>query len=278
MSQDSNFEIVTATINQMKWIISMAKDEGWNPGEDDFVFQLADPTGYFIGLLNGEPICCISATKYNIQAEMGYYVVKKEHRGLGYGRAIMQHSLKYLKGYNILIYALQHKIGTYETIGFKKHEAMIRYAGIIAKKEVISDNIYSARDIPLDKIVEYDARYFAEERKKFLSAWLMIGTANSFVYKIGDNIRGLGAIRKAQDGYRIGPLYAETPDIAITLFHRLCQDYENCKITVECPASNADAKELVKKFKLDKVFQGSTMYSGELPKVNLNHIYGVITH
>ena len=43
----------------------MANDQEWNPGLQDGVgLHTADPTGYFIGPLNGQPIRCILAVRH----------------------------------------------------------------------------------------------------------------------------------------------------------------------------------------------------------------------
>ena len=67
--------------------LDWAREEGWNPGLNDaHCFFQADPNGFFIGLLNDEPIamgCAIAYDEY--YAFCGLYIVKKEFRSQGYG-------------------------------------------------------------------------------------------------------------------------------------------------------------------------------------------------
>ncbi|WP_143083499.1 GNAT family N-acetyltransferase [Nitrosomonas communis] len=56
----------------------------------------------FLGLLNNEPIVCLSAVKYSDSfGFVGLYIVKKSYCGKGYGSKIMHAGLEYLKGCNI---------------------------------------------------------------------------------------------------------------------------------------------------------------------------------
>ena len=63
--------------------------EGWKPGA--LSYFAADRTGFFVGELNGKAIACMSAVKYSDTfAFLGYYIVEKNYRKMGYGRAIWE--------------------------------------------------------------------------------------------------------------------------------------------------------------------------------------------
>ncbi|WP_287243435.1 MULTISPECIES: hypothetical protein [unclassified Okeania] len=65
INQD-NFIVRPMTLADLKLAISWADNEGWNPGIDDVNnFYVADPQGFLIGELNGEPISCISVVRYS---------------------------------------------------------------------------------------------------------------------------------------------------------------------------------------------------------------------
>lgn len=83
--------------------VDWAAKEGWNPGiYDADCFYNTDPKGFFIGLLNDEPIACFSADAYdNYIRFLGFYTVKKEQRGNGYGMQIWKVGLNHLKTQNI---------------------------------------------------------------------------------------------------------------------------------------------------------------------------------
>jgi len=67
--------------------IEWAAREGWNPGlHDADAFHVADPQGFLIGLLDGEPVATLSAVRYGADfGFMGFYIVDPACRGKGYG-------------------------------------------------------------------------------------------------------------------------------------------------------------------------------------------------
>ena len=77
--------------------VEWAGREGWNPGLHDAPsFYATDPKGFFVGLLGDEPISCISAVAYDQSfAFLGFYIVKPEHRGKGYGQKIWNAAISY---------------------------------------------------------------------------------------------------------------------------------------------------------------------------------------
>jgi len=94
------YTIKTATRSELPLVIQWATAEGWNPGiADAECFYAADNKGFFIGLLNGEPIASISAVKYNENfGFIGLYIVRPAFRGRGYGLQLWQRGLNYLQG------------------------------------------------------------------------------------------------------------------------------------------------------------------------------------
>ena len=48
------YQIKTADLDEIRIMLEWARIEGWNPELDDAsTFQKADPSGFFIGYLNG---------------------------------------------------------------------------------------------------------------------------------------------------------------------------------------------------------------------------------
>ena len=72
------YEIRPMTRGEIDLAVEWAAAEGWNPGlHDADPFFAADPDGFLIGLLDGEPIGCISAVGYQENfGFIGFYIVK----------------------------------------------------------------------------------------------------------------------------------------------------------------------------------------------------------
>lgn len=84
---EDNFRVRLVTKDDLKIALSWAASEGWNPGIDDVDnFYIADPGGFLILQLNGQPISCISVVRYSAKFNfIGIYIVKPEERGKGFG-------------------------------------------------------------------------------------------------------------------------------------------------------------------------------------------------
>ena len=111
----------------VKW----AAEEGWNPGLYDApCFYATDPKGFFVGLVNNEPIACISAVAYDKDfAFLGFYIIKPKYRGKGYGLRIWNGAVDYLQTQNIGLDGVVEQQPNYKKSGFKLAYRNIRYEG-----------------------------------------------------------------------------------------------------------------------------------------------------
>jgi hypothetical protein len=71
------------------------------------------------------------------------------------------------------------------------------------------------------QLAAYDRRHFFAPRETFLRRW--IGQAESVALGFVDSgrLKGYGVLRKCRVGYKIGPLFADEPEIAEALFGAL---------------------------------------------------------
>ncbi len=78
--------------------IDWAAAEGWNPGlKDAECFQAADPAGFLMGYLDGQPIGCISVVRYSSTfGFLGFYIVRPDRRGQGFGYRLWQAGMAHL--------------------------------------------------------------------------------------------------------------------------------------------------------------------------------------
>ena len=77
-AKQSSLLIRTMRPEEIELAVEWAAAEGWNPGlYDGPVFYATDPVGFFVGLLDGEPIGCISTVAYGMHfGFLGFYIVK----------------------------------------------------------------------------------------------------------------------------------------------------------------------------------------------------------
>ncbi len=132
MNQD-NFIVRPMTLDDLKLAVSWANNEGWNYGIDDANnFYVADPQGFLIGELNGQPISCISVVRYSQKFSfIGVYIVKPEWRKKGFGLKTWQEALKLINNQPTGLDAVLEQVNIYRKCGFKTAHHHLRYHGII---------------------------------------------------------------------------------------------------------------------------------------------------
>lgn len=278
---NSSFEIRNLNETEIPLIVNMAAAEGWNPGlKDSDAFYQADQRGFFVGLLDAEPIAFISAVNYNNQyGFVGLYIVKPEHRGKGYGYAIWQHAMNALGNLPCGLDGVPAQVENYRKSGFVYAFRQMRMAGKALSPSEVSDHIFTFDGRSTHRINEYDREVFGTGREAFLNAWLSMPNAKVF-YSEDKNgtIDGYAVIRKCGDGYKIGPLFADNPQVAEQLFracHSVAEPGET--VYIDIPEPHGPACEMARRYRLELVFETARMYKNGAPHFPLEKVFGITT-
>ena len=281
MKDQSNYTIRRMTLDEVENIaVVWAAKEGWNPGLYDApCFFEADNQGFFIGLLDDEPISCISIVNYGGDfAFLGFYIVKEGYRGKGYGLKIWNTALEFFASQNIGLDGVVDQQENYKKSGFVLGYNNIRHEGRAASIDEIFDDIIAITQTKFEDILQYDTAHFPVERAGFLRKWLDQPHSNSFAAVHDGKITGYGMIRKCREGYKIGPLFADNDKIAEKIFLRMNNAVEpGEKIFLDTPETNAAAIALAEKYNMVPVFETARMYTKAQPEINIDHIFGVTT-
>ncbi|MFP4549094.1 MAG: GNAT family N-acetyltransferase [Fidelibacterota bacterium] len=276
----NNLQIDPMTRDEMNLALDWAAEEGWNPGlYDANAFYGADTTGFLIGKINNEPVAMISAVKYDKEfGFVGFYIVKPDYRGQGYGFQIWQAAMQALSGRNIGLDGVVDQLPNYRKSGFRLAHRNMRYQGKAVGEIPANRNIVDLRRIPIDRILRYDRKFFPAHRVNFLEPWIHQPEAFALGYIHDNQLKGYGVMRKCRKGYKIGPLFAENPQIAEALFQTLCSRIGTDEsFYLDIPQVNSAAGQLVEKQNMELVFETARMYTGEFPDLPLNKIFGVTT-
>ena len=276
----ANFEIKTMQRHEVEFAINLAASEGWNPGLHDAAsFYRCDPNGFFVGLLDDQPIGCISAVSYGgVFGFIGLYIVLPEYRGRDYGMQLWRHAMHYLQGHNIGLDGVVEQQPNYLKSGFKLAYRNIRYEGIATPSDKPHEALSDLRNINFTDLCAYDRQFFPVNREDFLRAWVAMPDAAGLVYQQQGQIQGYGVIRQCRHGHKIGPLFADSSQIAEDLFPGLMAKVSpGATIFLDVPEPNPTALALVKRHQMSKVFETARMYTQQAPTINLNGLYGVTT-
>mgnify|MGYP001794986452 CR=1 FL=1 len=296
---DSSYTIKPMTRDNLALAVEWAAAEGWNPGLHDVdYFYAADPNGFLMGFLGDEPIASISVVKYGETfGFLGFYIVRPEFRGRGYGWQLWQAGLNYLNGCNIGLDGVVEQQNNYVKSGFKLAHRNIRYEGISKSDQIpsfaSSQLTSSAEDtitllplssIPWDAIVEYDSAMFQSNRASFLKEWTgsphhtALGLVSTYADNEEPKLLGYGVLRPCREGYKIGPLFADTAEVAEAIFLELISQVEaSSAFYLDVPEVNAAAVALAEKYRMTSVFETARMYTQEPPPLPLDRIFGITT-
>jgi GNAT superfamily N-acetyltransferase len=276
----NHYEVRTMSRNELDFAIELAANEGWNPGlYDADCFYHTDPQGFFIGLLDGQPIGCISAVSYGgVFGFLGLYIVLPEYRGRGYGIQLWNQAIERLKDHNIGLDGVVEQQANYQKSGFKLAHRNMRYEGIGSGSRCDFPQIIPLQNIPFEVLCAYDRDFFPTDRQTFLQGWIAMPESRSVAYMDNSQIQGYGLLRKCCRGYKIGPLFADTPEIAEAIFSHLAGEVKAGEpIALDISEVNVLATDLVRRHQMKKVFETARMYTTEMPSIATDRLFGITT-
>jgi len=266
------------TRDQVDVAVEWAAREGWNPGlQDAGCYYAADPSGFLMGFLNEDPIATISVIKYSESfGFLGFYIVKPEYRGKGYGIQIWNAGLEYLKGRNIGLDGVVAQQDNYNKSGFKLAYRNIRYEGYGGGNPPKNAEIVKLSSLPFEIIDLYDQPFFPANRSHFIKCWINQSGSHALGIMKSGKLAGYGVIRACRRGYKIGPLFADNPVLAESLFLALkCEVKPSTPVYLDTPQVNQAAISLAERHGMKVSFETARMYTREEPEMPLNRLYGV---
>ena len=274
---DASYQIRTMLEKEVQCAVDWAAAEGWNPGlHDAQLFYGADNQGFLAGYLDGDPIATISAVSYGRHfGFIGFYIVKPEFRGKGFGLRLWQSAMSRLAGRNIGLDGVVAQQDNYKRSGFKPAYRNIRYQAQIPAMPDRNPNIKKIGEVSFDALMTYDSAHFFTPRPNFLNIWIHQPSSLALAYMTNGRVQGYGVIRQCATGCKIGPLFADNPLIARELAAALASYAKGQTIFLDVPEPNAAAGSLASDFSMLPVFYTARMYTGKSPSIDLDRVFGV---
>lgn len=263
-------------------MVDWADAEGWNPGLDDArLFAGTDPDGFYGGFLENRLVATISAVTYSANADqfgfIGFYIVAPHARGRGYGYQLWQHGMQHLAEVPVVgLDGVVDQQPNYRKSGFALAHRNIRYTGVLPGST--SDAVVDARTIPLTALAAFDARHFPVPRPHFVELWLHQPKAYSAVVCVRSDVIASGTIRQCRRGWKVGPLFAPTSDIAEEVLLSLAyRAGPRAEIYLDVPETNRAAVQLAESHGMTPMFETARMYRGPEPHLPIDQIFGITT-
>jgi ribosomal-protein-alanine N-acetyltransferase len=139
--------------------------------------------------------------------------------------------------------------------------------------------LVTAAALPEAALQAYDASHEATPRPHFLRDWLRhpAGTVWALIDP-QQQCHGFGRIRPCQlpqgQGWRIGPLIADSPPLAERLLVQLLQHHPGA-VLIDAPGANPAAAKLLRSRGFAVVGETLRMYRGPIPQLPLQDVFGL---
>ncbi|HEY3869815.1 MAG TPA: GNAT family N-acetyltransferase [Actinocrinis sp.] len=293
ISQPDHERLVVTPVGPAEWsaaAIAWAAAEGWNPGlRDSDAFLPQDPGGFFLGRLDGAEVSAISVVNYGDEfAFLGFYLVDPRLRGRGLGiatwRAAIGHAAEDRVARPIGLDGVIAQQENYERSGFTAAYRTLKYGGVIrpCPRPAAPETglvVFPAREVGIDELAAYDRQCYPAERREFVHRWIAVPghTAFAAISRDEEAIVGYGVIRPGRDAYRIGPLFADTPQAAAALYEALTADLAGSPVQIDVPEPNHAACDFAVERSLAVVFETARMYTAPVSIAAPHKVFGVTT-
>ena len=266
--------------DEVELAIELAAREGWNPGlHDAHCFFEADPEGFLIAEVDGDLAGCLSAVSYDGRfGFIGLYIVVPQWRGQGIGWRLWTRGMERLAGHLIGLDGVPAQQDNYRRSGFTLAWRNVRYAGVARGMSSRDDVavLVPLTDVDFAIVCADDRRVFPAPRERFLRAWIGMPDAVGLACVQEGLLAGWGVIRRCREGHKIGPLVADSPAVASSLYRALCgRVHEGDTVYLDVPLPNADAVALAERHAMRSVFETARMYTGAAPACQLRRVFGV---
>uniref|UniRef100_A0A1X7UXQ6 YitH/HolE acetyltransferase (GNAT) domain-containing protein n=1 Tax=Amphimedon queenslandica TaxID=400682 RepID=A0A1X7UXQ6_AMPQE len=249
----------------------VCKEQGWLLGKHDLeLFYATDPTGYYIGYLQDQPVSIFSFVKYGHGqlSIFGMLGVLQGFQNRGFMSVIRNFIGNKVHDKNMCAFAFavpeveENRVKNFEQ--FSMYTAWVDYEFTFEAKEAASILNDPLQSIALDlyqepdfgKLLRYDSEVFNQPRRSFLETLVNLPSCTSIVASIpgSGEIVGYCAIRETTDDEicYFSPWFANDVTIAQVLLKKaaLFASERNDKIKFKSimPCINEDGIKLVQMF------------------------------
>ena len=278
MTTQADLRIRAMAPDEIAIAADWAAAEGWNPGlADAACFATVDAGGFLIGELDGAPAATISCVNYDDRfAFLGFYIVRPDLRGRGYGLRIWNAAVDHAGGRTIGLDGVVAQQENYKKSGFRLAYANVRYGGRVPAGATPA-GIIPLANVSFASVEADDATVFPAPRPAFLRAWIdTSGHIGRALVRDG-KLAAWGVIRPCRTGWKIGPLVADDRAAAEAVFTALVSAAGGGEVFLDVPDVNREAVALAQSHGLAPVFETARMYTGPIRPLRLERVFGVTT-
>lgn len=280
MTLPQGCSISAMRVGELSTLAQWAADEGWNPGLSDLrIASEADPEA-FVALREGDELLGAGSI-YSYDGHfgfMGLFIIRADLRNRGLGSLLWHwrrdRLLARLKpGATICMDGVFDMVPFYERGGFKRAFRDLRYQGK-AKGSVHAD-VVELSSMDIHEIEVYDRFFVPAPRKNFIAGWISAPRVITMGVRLHDKLAGYGVARPCRVGFKIGPLFADSPLIAKRIADSLMVRFAGDLVQMDLPEANPSAITLADQLGLNMSFGCMRLYYGAAPSLPIDRTFAV---
>ena len=283
---DAPPEVRPLTRDELDVVLGWAAHAGWNPGlHDADALWAADPDALWGVEVDGVLVGAGATVRRGSRAGgVGLLLVEPSHRGRGIGSLtfpfLVDGALSRLEpGAGLVLDCPESYQDFCERFGFVPVRRVARSTAVATagRRGPYTGQLRALAQLPFERVVAYDAKFSGGERPDFLRAWMTPkGGLGLGAYEAGYLI-GMAILRPATDGYRIGPFYAESRDVAEDLFVALSGTVVGQKLVLDVPLEDPDIVAFASSKGFTLAAQAVHMTLGQVQEGPRDQVYGEST-
>ncbi|MFF2321764.1 GNAT family N-acetyltransferase [Agrobacterium sp. NPDC058088] len=209
--QSSLTDIQTFQPDHLDAAVELSRQAGWPHRKEDWAMVLSISKG-FVAVENGRVVGTAMATLLGEScATVNMVIVDESMRGRGLGRQLMRAALDAAENRECRLVATADGLPLYEKLGFIAWGEVVQHQGIPVTA-VKPENVEWAQDIDPAELAALDAEAFGADRTALFAA--LAQRARFATISDQGIIKGFAAIRTFGRGEVIGPVVAESVEIA----------------------------------------------------------------
>ncbi len=264
------------SLPEVEMLLDWAKTEGWNPGlADAAAFQAADPQGFIGCFLDGALAAGMSAVRYDEDfGFIGLYIAHPSFRGRGLGRRVWDAGMQHLESRTVGLDGVPEQQANYRSMGFEPAYQTHRWSGTLAPGD--PGEVRTAGPADRAAILAYDRGMFPASRDAFLGKWLDAPRVVKLLVRDGQ-LCGYAVARQCHEGWKIGPLFADTPADAEQILRACAAEAVGEVLQIDVPEPQSEFADLLNALGFSQGFTTARMYRGPKPDVRMDRVFGITT-
>jgi GNAT superfamily N-acetyltransferase len=265
------------------FIRSLVAEQGWNAGVHDVeTFTAVDPGAWIVAEIDERPAGIVLATRWNdSHGWIGLYLVHPEYRGRGIGLELFRAALARLAPRSVGLDGDARQQANYRRSGFVDVHPNTRWHGPARLWRATAEiaEVVDADELPLEPLVELDARAVGTPRPQLIRAWLVQPEARHVAILRDGYVAGFATARPARHGWKIGPLYALDASGAAVLLAAVTRDLDpDDECWLDTPSPNAAATALMEGVGATGAPTSGRMIRGKGPVGDPPIMFGLLAH